>query len=59
MHSAPWCQALPSRCLSRAGASRVGALGVTAITLLGFAKLNLMGPGITPTVKKLWKKDPK
>eukprot|EP00891_Asterochloris_glomerata_P001130 jgi/Astpho2/1130/e_gw1.00021.123.1_t len=40
------------------GASRVGALGVTAITLLGFAKLNLVGPGITPTVKKLWRKDP-
>ena len=54
-----FCKHLPSSRLLRAGASRVGALGVTAITLLGFAKLNLMGPGITPTVKKLWRKDPK
>ncbi|KAK9810025.1 hypothetical protein WJX72_003584 [[Myrmecia] bisecta] len=38
------------------GVSRWGALAVTGVTLLGFMKLNLAGPGLTHTVKELWRK---
>ena len=37
-----------------AGATRMGALAVTGISILGLTKLNLAGPGLTPTIKKLW-----
>ncbi|DBA67086.1 TPA: hypothetical protein ACH3X2_001414 [Trebouxia sp. C0005] len=40
------------------GATRIGALGVTGIAILGLTKLNLAGPGLTPTVKKLWTAPP-
>lgn len=39
---------------STLGATRIGALAVTGTALLGLTKLNLAGPGLTPTVKKLW-----
>ncbi len=41
-----------------AGATRIGALGVTGIAIFGLTKLNLAGPGLTPTVKKLWTSAP-
>lgn len=34
---------------------RTGLLGVTAVTTVGLLKLNLMGPGLTATIKRLWK----
>lgn len=40
-----------------AGVARVGALASSSIMLLGLLKLNLMGPGITASVRELWKKD--
>ncbi|CAL8466764.1 g6300 [Coccomyxa elongata] len=39
------------------GVARVGALASSSIMLLGLLKLNLMGPGITASVRELWKKD--
>jgi hypothetical protein len=30
-------------------------LGVTAITILGLLKLNIMGDGMTESVKSLWR----
>ena len=39
-----------------AGAARWGALASSTVMFVGLLKLNLMGPGITPTVKQLWKK---
>ena len=41
-----------------AGATRIGALSVTGIAILGLTKLNLAGPGLTPTVKKFWTSPP-
>ena len=38
-----------------AGAARAGMLGVTLVTLAGLAKLNLDGPGLTASIKSLWK----
>ena len=38
-----------------AGASRFAALASTGIALVGLMKLNLQGPGITETVKQLWR----
>ena len=49
---------LPTMCPLAAGATRIGALGVTGIAILGLTKLNLAGPGLTPTVKKLWTAPP-
>jgi len=49
---------LPTMCPLAAGATRFGALGVTGIAILGLTKLNLAGPGLTPTVKKLWTAPP-
>lgn len=43
----------------RAGPARYGILGMSAITFLGLAKVNLFGPGITGTVKGLWQKPQK
>eukprot|EP00735_Rhodelphis_limneticus_P006221 TRINITY_DN1859_c0_g1::TRINITY_DN1859_c0_g1_i1::g.14097::m.14097 TRINITY_DN1859_c0_g1::TRINITY_DN1859_c0_g1_i1::g.14097 ORF type:complete len:151 (+),score=37.05,sp/Q5RC29/DHSD_PONAB/35.62/1e-07,CybS/PF05328.7/1.4e-16 TRINITY_DN1859_c0_g1_i1:53-454(+) len=36
-------------------AARAVALGVTALSTLGLLKLNLAGPGLTNTVKTLWR----
>ena len=41
-----------------AGTTRLGALAVTGVSILGLTKLNLAGPGLTPTVKKLWTSSP-
>lgn len=38
-----------------AGVTRWGALATTGIALAGLLKLNLQGPGITQTVKQLWR----
>ncbi|CAL5227432.1 g10395 [Coccomyxa viridis] len=38
------------------GVTRWGALATTGIALAGLLKLNLQGPGITETVKQLWRK---
>ena len=37
------------------GPLRVVMLGVTGVTLLGILKLNVSGPGLTETVKGLWR----
>eukprot|EP00968_Pinguiococcus_pyrenoidosus_P001546 scaffold69_cov248-Pinguiococcus_pyrenoidosus.AAC.40 len=37
-------------------AARIAVAGLTGITFLGLLKLNLMGPGLTATLKSLWKK---
>lgn len=42
--------------LLRAGVTRWGALAGTSVALLGLLKLNMTGPGVTQTVKELWKK---
>jgi hypothetical protein len=34
----------------------VAALASSTVMFLGLLKLNLMGPGLTPTIKQLWKK---
>ena len=39
-----------------AGGARLGALASTSIALLGLMRLNLQGPGITETVKQLWRR---
>lgn len=39
-----------------AGVTRWGALASTGIALVGLMKLNLQGPGITETVRQLWRK---
>ena len=36
--------------------ARLGLLGVTGITLVGLLKLNVMGPGLTESIKSLWRK---
>lgn len=40
----------------RAGPTRYAILASSAIMFAGLLRLNLTGPGLTPTVKKLWKK---
>lgn len=35
---------------------RVLMLGITAATILGFARLNLTGDGLTESVKGIWRK---
>ncbi|CAK0755071.1 hypothetical protein CVIRNUC_002345 [Coccomyxa viridis] len=37
------------------GGARFAALASTSIALLGLMRLNLQGPGITETVKQLWR----
>lgn len=41
--------------LPHTGPVRVAVLGASLITYLGIMKVNLSGPGLTSTVKKLWK----
>jgi succinate dehydrogenase (ubiquinone) membrane anchor subunit len=35
--------------------SRAGLLGLSVASVAGLMKLNLEGPGITATIKKLWR----
>lgn len=37
------------------GAARWGVLGLSAVTCAGLLRLNMAGPGVTQTVKDLWK----
>lgn len=53
-----WCLSTGGLQMS-AGVARYGALASSTIMFLGLLKLNLLGPGITPTVKQLWKNSPK
>lgn len=49
------CYSMPRSMLCHiAGGTRAGALAVTGISILGITRLNLAGPGLTPTIKKLW-----
>ncbi|KAG2493622.1 hypothetical protein HYH03_008139 [Edaphochlamys debaryana] len=41
------------------GPARVGVLGMSVITYLGIMKVNLSGPGLTETVRGLWRKPAK
>ena len=41
------------------GPARIFMLGLTGVTILGCAKINFMGPGLTETVKGLWRGSPK
>ncbi len=34
----------------------MGVLGMSVVTYLGIMKMNLAGPGLTETVKGLWRK---
>ena len=36
-------------------ASRAGVAGLTLVTVLGLLKLNTSGPGLTETLKSLWR----
>lgn len=37
------------------GGARVGLVVVTAATILGLLKLNVQGPGLTGSLKQMWK----
>ncbi|GFR50863.1 hypothetical protein Agub_g13150 [Astrephomene gubernaculifera] len=37
------------------GPARFGVLGMSVVTYLGIMKMNLSGPGLTETVKGLWR----
>ena len=39
------------------GPARAIMVGVTGFTMLGLTKLNIQGPGITGTLKALWRKE--
>jgi succinate dehydrogenase (ubiquinone) membrane anchor subunit len=41
------------------GLTRWGTLGLTGVAIVGLLKLNLAGPGLSATVKELWKADSK
>lgn len=41
------------------GPVRAGVLGMSVVTYLGIMKMNLGGPGLTETVKGLWRKPQK
>eukprot|EP01024_Parvocaulis_polyphysoides_P010862 TRINITY_DN13819_c2_g2_i1.p3 TRINITY_DN13819_c2_g2~~TRINITY_DN13819_c2_g2_i1.p3 ORF type:complete len:125 (-),score=18.02 TRINITY_DN13819_c2_g2_i1:228-602(-) len=41
------------------GISRNVMLGVTGVTVIGLLRLNLFGPGITDSVKVLWRNEKK
>ena len=45
----------PSPAAQGSGTSTDLLAGFTGVTILGLAKLNLMGPGITETVKSFWR----
>ncbi|KAJ9524605.1 CybS-domain-containing protein [Haematococcus lacustris] len=36
------------------GVARAGLLGATVVSVVGLLKINIMGPGVTQTVKGLW-----
>jgi succinate dehydrogenase (ubiquinone) membrane anchor subunit len=38
------------------GAARIGLVGLTVVMIAGLTKLNLTGPGITESLKGLWRK---
>lgn len=38
------------------GPAQVGMLAFTGVSMVGLTKLNLAGPGVTETVKSLWRK---
>ena len=38
-----------------AGVCRYGMVGATVITIAGLTKLNVFGPGMTETIKYLWR----
>ena len=38
------------------GPARIAMVGFTGISMIGLTKLNLTGPGITETIKSLWRK---
>lgn len=52
-----WLTACP--CVTLAGPSRYALLGASSVTFLGLLKLNLFGPGITETVRMLWRRPDK
>lgn len=37
------------------GPARVALLGLTGVTTVGLLKVNIMGEGMTETVKSLWR----
>lgn len=37
--------------------ARVGVLGMSTIMFLGLMKLNIMGPGLSSSIKQLWQKE--
>jgi hypothetical protein len=39
----------------RAGPLRFGLMGASGIAFLGLLKLNLLGPGLTDTVRSFWR----
>eukprot|EP00884_Botryococcus_braunii_P002578 jgi/Botrbrau1/12320/Bobra.0205s0018.1 len=39
------------------GLSRYAILASSAVMFAGLLKLNLAGPGLTPTIRKLWQKE--
>ncbi|KXZ42626.1 hypothetical protein GPECTOR_129g556 [Gonium pectorale] len=41
------------------GPARLGVLGMSVVTYLGIMKVNLSGPGLTETVRGLWRKPEK
>ena len=41
------------------GPARMGMLAFTGVSVAGLTKLNLTGPGITETMKAMWRKQPK
>lgn len=49
----PWIVRLS--CATYAVPVRYGLLGASGITALGLLKLNLFGPGLTDTVRSLWR----
>ena len=36
--------------------ARAGVLGLSLVTVAGLARLNREGPGVTATLKQLWRK---
>jgi hypothetical protein len=41
------------------GAARVGLVVMTAATVLGLLKLNVAGPGLSVSLKQMWKTEEK
>ena len=44
------------KCVHVAGVARWGALGASTVAFVGLMKLSLAGPGLSATVKQLWRK---